>query len=59
MIKGSKSIRCDKCGTIVAWEIPTGQYDHGIKRVTIKERKNCKVIDIGFSRHYRCDKCGR
>ena len=57
MIKGSKGLRCDKCGVIVAWSIPTGEFDHGIKRIHIKERPCCKIVDIGFARHYRCKAC--
>ena len=57
MRRGAKAIKCDMCSTTVAWSIPTGEYDYGIKRVTIQERPNCRVIDIGMSRHYRCADC--
>lgn len=59
MKRGSKAITCDMCKTIVAWTIPTGEYDHGIKRVIIQERPNCRVVDIGMSRHYRCTECAK
>ena len=59
MKKGTKAVRCDMCGVIVGWSIPTGAKEYGIPRVKIKERENCKIIDMGFARHYRCTDCDK
>ena len=57
MKRGSKSIRCDMCGKIIGWTIPTGQTDYGIKRVEIVKNDDCNEFFIGFCQHFLCDGC--
>lgn len=57
MKKGARAICCDMCGNKIGWVIPTGQYDHGIKRVRIELSENGNEFFIGFCQHYRCNKC--
>ena len=59
MKRGSKAIRCDKCGCIVAWVIPTGIKDYGIPRVEYHEKDNCVVLDKGMQMIYRCKQCNK
>ena len=57
MRKGSKSLRCYKCGKVVGWEIPTGKSHHGIKEVTQRLNKDGHIVDKYSSRYFYCTAC--
>lgn len=59
MKKGSRSIRCDVCGKVIGWVIPTGEYDYGIKRVRYEMKDDCVEMWKGNCVYYRCRECAK
>lgn len=57
MKKGSKALRCYKCGQVVGWVIPTGRYHHGIPEMTQRLNKNGHEVFKGCAQYFFCDDC--